>query len=154
MAKYEANLVVIGAGSGGLVAALIAAAVKAKVILIERDKMGGDCLNTGCVPSKALLRSAKVANYMSRADEFGIESVDVKPVFKKVMQRVQDVIKTIEPHDSVERFTSLGVECVQGEGEIIDRHTVKVGDRTITTCLLYTSPSPRDLSTSRMPSSA
>ena len=143
MAKYEANLVVIGAGSGGLVAALIAAAVKAKVILIERDKMGGDCLNTGCVPSKALLRSAKVANYMSRADEFGIESVDVKPVFKKVMQRVQDVIKTIEPHDSVERFTSLGVECVQGEGEIIDRHTVKVGDRTITTKSIIVSTGAR-----------
>lgn len=143
MAKYEANIVVIGAGSGGLVAALIAAAVKAKVILIERDKMGGDCLNTGCVPSKALLRSAKVANYMNRADEFGIESVDVKPVFKKVMQRVQDVIKTIEPHDSVERFTGLGVECVQGEGEIIDRHTVKVGDRVITTKSIIVSTGAR-----------
>ena len=143
MAKYEANLVVIGAGSGGLVAALIAAAVKAKVILIEREKMGGDCLNTGCVPSKALLRSAKIANYMSRADEFGIESVEVKPVFKKVMQRVQDVIKTIEPHDSVERFTGLGVECVQGEGESVDPHTVKVGDRVITTKSIIISTGAR-----------
>jgi len=114
MAKYEANIVVIGGGSAGLVSALIAAAVKAKVILVERHKMGGDCLNTGCVPSKALLRSAKVANYMSRAEEFGIEAVDVKPVFKKVLNRVQDVIKTIEPHDSIERFTGLGVECVTG----------------------------------------
>ncbi len=143
MAKYEANLVVIGAGSGGLVASLIAAAVKAKVILIERDKMGGDCLNTGCVPSKALLRSAKVANYMSRAEEFGIESVEVKPVFKNVMQRVQDVIKTIEPHDSVERFTGLGVECVQGEAEIIDPHTVKVGERTISTKSIIISTGAR-----------
>ncbi len=133
MAKYEANLVVIGAGSGGLVASLIAAAVKSKVILIERDKMGGDCLNTGCVPSKAILRSAKIANYMRRADEFGLEEVPVTPVFSKIMDRVQDIVKTIEPHDSVERFTGLGVECVMGEAEIIDPNTVKVGDRTIST---------------------
>jgi len=133
MSKYEANIVVIGAGSGGLVASLIAAAVKAKVVLIERHKMGGDCLNTGCVPSKAILRSAKIANYMHRAEEFGIESVDVKPVFSKVLKRVHKVIEAIEPHDSVERFTGLGVECVQGEAEIIDEHTVKVGERSITT---------------------
>ena len=133
MAKYEANIVVIGAGSGGLVASLIAAAVKAKVILIERHKMGGDCLNTGCVPSKALLRSAKIANYMHRAEEFGLEAVPVKPVFDKVLKRVKKVVETIEPHDSVERFTGLGVECVMGEAEIIDKHTVQVGDRSITT---------------------
>lgn len=143
MAKYEANLVVIGAGSGGLVASLIAAAVKSKVILIEREKMGGDCLNTGCVPSKALLRSAKIANYMHRAEEFGLESVEVKPVFNKVMQRVQDVIKAIEPHDSVERFTDLGVECVQGEGEIVDPHTVRVGERLITTKSIIISTGAR-----------
>ena len=146
--KYEANLVVIGAGSGGLVSALIAAAVKSKVILVERHKMGGDCLNTGCVPSKAILRSAKVASTMSRAEEFGLEKVEVKPVFSKVMKRVHEVIETIEPHDSIERFTGLGVECVTGEAEIVDKHTVKVG------CLLYTSPSPRDKRQSRMPSSA
>lgn len=133
MAKYDANLVVIGAGSGGLVSSLIAAAVKSKVILIERHKMGGDCLNTGCVPSKAILRSAKVASLMGRAEEFGIEPVKVKPVFSKVMKRVHKIIETIEPHDSVERFTSLGVECVTGEAEIIDRHTVRVGDRDIRT---------------------
>lgn len=132
MSKYDANLVVIGAGSGGLVSAYIAAAVKAKVILIERHKMGGDCLNTGCVPSKAILRSAKIANYMRRADEFGMEAVPVKPVFKKVMQRVHDVIAEIEPHDSIERYTELGVECVTGEAEIIDKHTVLVDGRTIT----------------------
>lgn len=132
MAKYEANIVVIGAGSAGLVSSYIAAAVKAKVILIERHKMGGDCLNTGCVPSKAILRSAKVANYMQRADEFGIETVQVKPVFKKIMTRVHKVIAEIEPHDSIERYTQLGVECVTGEAEIVDKHTVKVGDRMIT----------------------
>ncbi len=133
MAKYDANLVVIGAGSGGLVSALIAAAVKSKVVLIERHKMGGDCLNTGCVPSKAILRSAKVASTLSRADEFGFESVDVKPVFSKVMKRVHNIIETIEPHDSVERFTGLGVECVMGDAEIVDKHTVRVGDRDIRT---------------------
>jgi len=133
MAKYDANLVVIGAGSGGLVSALIAAAVKSKVILIERHKMGGDCLNTGCVPSKAILRSAKIANYMFRAEEFGFEPVDVKPVFSKVLKRVHKVIESIEPHDSVERFTGLGVECIMGEGQIIDANTVRVGDRDIKT---------------------
>ena len=132
MPKYDANLVVIGAGSAGLVSAYIAAAVKAKVILIERHKMGGDCLNTGCVPSKAILRSAKVASLMRRADEFGIESVPVKPMFKKVMQRVQNVVAAIEPHDSVERYTDLGVECVKGDAQIIDQHTVQVGERKIT----------------------
>lgn len=130
--KYEANIVVIGAGSAGLVSAYIAAAVKAKVILIERHKMGGDCLNTGCVPSKAMLRSAKVANYMRRAEEFGMQAVSVKPVFKKIMQRVHKVIKAIEPHDSVARYTELGVECVTGEARILDKHTVTVGGREIT----------------------
>lgn len=133
MSKYDTNLVVIGAGSAGLVSAYIAAAVKAKVILIERHKMGGDCLNTGCVPSKAILRSAKMASYMRRAEEFGLQEVAVKPVFKNVMQRVHEVIKSIEPHDSIERYTELGVECVVGEAEILDPHTVKVGERSITT---------------------
>jgi dihydrolipoamide dehydrogenase len=133
MPKYDANIVVIGAGSGGLVSSLIAAAVKSKVILIERHKMGGDCLNTGCVPSKAILRSAKVASMMNRAEEFGIEPVEVKPVFSKVMKRVHKIIETIEPHDSIERFTSLGVDCVTGEAQIIDKHTVRVGDRDIRT---------------------
>ena len=132
MSKYEANIVVIGAGSAGLVSAYIAAAVKAKVILIERDKMGGDCLNTGCVPSKAMLRSAKIASYMRRAEEFGLEAVPVRPMLNKVMQRVQRVIAQIEQHDSVARYTELGVECVSGEAEIVDPHTVQVGERRIT----------------------
>ena len=145
MAKYDANLVVIGAGSGGLVSSLIAAAVKSKVILIERHKMGGDCLNTGCVPSKAILRSAKVANMMNRAEEFGIEPVEVKPVFSKVMKRVHKIIETIEPHDSIERFTGLGVECVVGEAEIIDKHTVRVGDRDIRTKSIIIAAGARPL---------
>lgn len=132
-AAFDTNLVVIGAGSAGLVASLIAATVKAKVTLVERDRMGGDCLNTGCVPSKALIRSARIADYARRAEEFGLAPVDVTVRFPEVMARVHAVIRAIEPHDSVERFTSLGVDCVQGEARVISPWQVQVGDRVITT---------------------
>ncbi len=125
-AKFDDNLLVIGAGSGGLVAALIAATVRAKVSLVERDRMGGDCLNTGCVPSKALIRSARIADYMRRAPEFGLAPVDVGVRFPEVMQRVQSVIAKIEPHDSVERFTGLGVNCIQGEAKIVSPWEVEI----------------------------
>lgn len=124
--QFDNNLIVIGAGSGGLVAALIAATVKARVTLIERHKMGGDCLNTGCVPSKALLRSSRIAQYMHRAEEFGLDKVPVRVNFRSVMERVQRTIKTIEPHDSVERFTELGVNCVQGDARIVSPWEVEV----------------------------
>ena len=129
----ENNLVVIGAGSGGLVAALIAATVKAKVTLIERHRMGGDCLNTGCVPSKSLLRSAKMLSYAARAKEFGFKSADVTFEFADVMERVQRVIKKIEPNDSVERYTGLGVNCVLGDAKITSPYTIDVDGREITT---------------------
>ena len=129
--SFDTNLIVIGAGSAGLVAALIAATVNAKVTLIERDKMGGDCLNTGCVPSKALIRSAQVKHYAVRGPEFGIQSSVAGVDFPQVMARVQQVISDIEPHDSVERFTGLGVDCVQGEAELISPWEVKVGDQII-----------------------
>ncbi len=131
--KFDVNLTVIGAGSAGLVSAYIAAAVKAKVVLIEKHKMGGDCLNTGCVPSKALIRAAKTNHYIHKADQLGIENASGKVNFSKVMQRIHKVIDTIEPHDSVERYTKLGVECVQGEAKILSPYEVKVGDRIITT---------------------
>ena len=130
---FDTNLVVIGAGSGGLVAALIAATVKAKVTLIERHRMGGDCLNTGCVPSKSLLRSAKMLGYMARAKEFGFKTAAVEFDFADVMARVQRVIKTIEPNDSVERYTGLGVDCVRGEATLVSPYCVRVNDREITT---------------------
>jgi len=130
---FDTNLVVIGAGSGGLVSAYIAAAVKAKVTLIEKHKMGGDCLNTGCVPSKALLRSAKMLSYNKRAQEYGFKSASVDFDFAEVMERVQRVIKTVEPHDSVERFTKLGVDCIQGEAKITSPYTVSVKGKEITT---------------------
>ena len=131
--KFDRNLIVIGAGSGGLVSAYIAAAVNAKVTLIERHKMGGDCLNTGCVPSKALIKSAKVASLIKRADEFGINVPESSINFAAVMERVQSTIKKIEPHDSIERYESLGVECIEGEAKITSPWTVEVNGKTLST---------------------
>lgn len=131
-AKFEANLVVIGAGSAGLVTSYIAALTKAKVILIEKGLMGGDCLNTGCVPSKALIRSAGVKHLMERAREFGLSAENIQLSFPALMQGVQQAINRIAPHDSVERYSSLGVECIQGEAQIISPFMVKVGEREIT----------------------
>ncbi len=131
--KFDRNLVVIGAGSGGLVAALIAATVKSKVSLIERDRMGGDCLNTGCVPSKALIRSATFKAQVDKADKLGFREASVDFDFNDVMARVQRVIKTIEPHDSPERFESLGVDVIQGEGRVISPWEVEVNGRRLTT---------------------
>ncbi|MBL1293223.1 MAG: dihydrolipoyl dehydrogenase [Thiotrichales bacterium] len=131
--EFDTNMVVIGGGSAGLVTSYIAAAVKAKVTLIERHKMGGDCLNTGCVPSKAILRSGKMLSYMKRAKEFGFKSASADFEFKDVMERVQKVIKTIEPHDSIERYSSLGVDCVTGDAKVTSPYTVEVNGKTITT---------------------
>jgi len=143
--RFDTNLVVIGAGSAGLVAALIAATVKAKVTLIERHKMGGDCLNTGCVPSKALIRSARIADYARRAPEFGLEPMSVRVDFRRVMERVQAVVKTIEPHDSVERYTSLGVDCVQGDARIVSPWEVEVNGARISArnIIIATGARPR-----------
>jgi dihydrolipoamide dehydrogenase len=135
--RYDNNIVVIGAGSGGLVTAYIAAAVKAKVTLIEKHKMGGDCLNMGCVPSKALIRSAKLLDHIRRAADFGIKKADAEFDFADVMGRVQAIIKTVEPHDSVQRYSELGVEVIEGEAKILSPWEVQVttaGEtRTITT---------------------
>ena len=124
--RFDRNMIVIGAGAGGLVSAYIAAAVKAKVTLIEGGKMGGDCLNTGCVPSKALIKTARVADMMRHADQYGLEPQSPGIDFKKVMQRVENIIKDIEPHDSVERYESLGVDVKQGYAKLIDPWTVVI----------------------------
>jgi pyruvate/2-oxoglutarate dehydrogenase complex dihydrolipoamide dehydrogenase (E3) component len=131
--KFDRNVIVIGAGSAGLVSAYIAAAVKAKVTLIEKDRMGGDCLNSGCVPSKALIRSAKLLSHVKRAEEFGVREARATYQFADAMDRVQRVIKAIEPHDSVERYTSLGVECIKGEAKIVSPWEVQVNGKTLTT---------------------
>jgi len=124
--KFDRNLVVIGGGAAGLVTSYIAAAVKAKVTLVEAHKMGGDCLNYGCVPSKALIKSARVANQMRHAENYGLSAAEPQFSFRKVMARVQEVIRTVEPHDSVARYTELGVEVLEGYARIVDPWTVEI----------------------------
>lgn len=124
--NFDRNLVVIGGGSAGLVSSYIAAVVNAKVTLVEKHKMGGDCLNYGCVPSKAIIRSAKFLSHAKRAQEFGMQSADVKFAFADVMERVQNIIKKIEPHDSAERYEGLGVEVIQGTAEMISPWEVQI----------------------------
>ncbi|GAB6043943.1 FAD-dependent oxidoreductase [Endothiovibrio diazotrophicus] len=131
--RFDHNLVVIGGGAAGLVSAYIAAAVKAKVALIERERMGGDCLNTGCVPSKALIRTARFLAEARRAETLGLKRAEVKFDFAEVMERVQRVVGQVAPHDSVERYTGLGVEVIQGEAVIRSPWEVAVGERILTT---------------------
>ncbi|QPM92474.1 FAD-dependent oxidoreductase [Pseudooceanicola algae] len=123
---FDRNLIVIGGGAAGLVSAYIAAATKAKVTLVEAHKMGGDCLNYGCVPSKALIKSAKQAHHMRHADHFGLEAVAPRIPFARVMARVHQVIADIAPHDSIERYTDLGVEVLQGYARLLDPWTVEI----------------------------
>ena len=130
---FDRNLIVVGAGSAGLVAAYIAAAVRAKVTLVEKHRMGGDCLNTGCVPSKALIKSARVLSQIKRAKDFGFKNATAEFDFAEVMERVQRVIRTVEPHDSAERYTQLGVEVIQGEAKITSPWTVEVDGKPLTT---------------------
>ncbi|NIB41579.1 FAD-dependent oxidoreductase [Pseudomaricurvus alkylphenolicus] len=131
--NFSTNVVVIGAGAGGLVSAYIAAAVNAKVTLIEKEKMGGDCLNTGCVPSKALVRSAKFKAGIDECEKYGIANASATIDFKQVMSRVRNVITNIEPHDSIERYTELGVDVIQGEAKITSPYCVDVNGITLTT---------------------
>ena len=131
---FDRNLIVIGAGSAGLVSAYIAAMVKAKVTLIEKHKMGGDCLNTGCVPSKALIKSASVAFHDKQAEKYGFDTINSQFRFKTLMKRVHRAIEKIEPHDSVERYTDLGVDCRQGEARFLSPWEVEIrnGDQVET----------------------
>ncbi|NRB10850.1 MAG: dihydrolipoyl dehydrogenase [Rickettsiaceae bacterium] len=131
--KFDYNVIVIGAGSAGLVASYIAAIIKAKVALIEKNKMGGDCLNTGCVPSKALIRSAKIMSYIKRAKEFGFTDGKLNFNFADIMNRVQQVIKKIEPHDSIYRYSKLGVDCISGSAKIISPYEVQIDKNKIIT---------------------
>lgn len=129
---YNYHIIVLGAGSGGLVVASGGASLGAKVALIEEDKMGGDCLNTGCVPSKSFLRAAHLAAEIRDASIFGLSAGLADVNVSMIMKRVHDVIQTIAPYDSVERFTSLGVDVIKGRGILVDRHTIKVNGRIIT----------------------
>ena len=136
--RYDRNLIVIGAGAAGLVSSYIAAAVKAKVTLVEHHKMGGDCLNYGCVPSKALIKTATVLKQIRESRKYGIASAEASFDFAEVMERVAHIIKTVAPHDSVARYASLGVDCVQGYARIVNPWTVEIdrgatGKQTLTT---------------------
>ena len=149
-AKFDRNLVAIGAGSAGLVSAYIAAAVRAKVTLIEKHRMGGDCLHTGCVPSKALLRSARFVHQVRKAQSLGMKAATVEFDFADIMERVQRVVKTIEPHDSAERYAGLGVECIRGEAKIVSPWAVEVtapdgGKRTLTSRAIVIAAGARPL---------
>jgi len=124
--QFDRNLIVIGAGAAGLVSAYIAATVKARVTLVEAHKMGGDCLNYGCVPSKALIKSARIAHQIKHADEYGLEQPDTRVNFSRIMRRIQMVICKVEPHDSIERYTKLGVEVLTGYARIINPWTVAI----------------------------
>ncbi len=130
--KYDYHIIVVGAGSGGLVVASGAAALGARVALIESEKMGGDCLNSGCVPSKSFLKGAHLAKDIRGADTFGIRA-EIKDIsVEALMNRVHSVIAEIEPHDSVERYQGLGVTVLQGKGVLLDPHTVQVNGQALT----------------------
>jgi pyruvate/2-oxoglutarate dehydrogenase complex dihydrolipoamide dehydrogenase (E3) component len=129
--KYDYNIIVIGAGSGGLVVASGASSIGAKVAIIEADKMGGDCLNYGCVPSKSLLKSAHVANLLKNAKDFGLETSEISVDMKQVTDRVADVIKAIEPNDSKNRYEAMGVDVYEGFGKFIDKNNISIDGEII-----------------------
>jgi pyruvate/2-oxoglutarate dehydrogenase complex dihydrolipoamide dehydrogenase (E3) component/uncharacterized membrane protein YdjX (TVP38/TMEM64 family) len=144
-ARFDYNVVVIGAGSAGLVSSYIAAAIKAKVALIEKHKMGGDCLNTGCVPSKALIRSARLLADARDSAKLGIRKVEVQFDFAEVMERVQRVVTEVEPHDSIERYTGLGVECISGTARIVSPWEIEVEGRKLSTRSIIIASGARPL---------
>ncbi|HMX34569.1 MAG TPA: FAD-dependent oxidoreductase, partial [Leptospiraceae bacterium] len=131
--NYDFNLIVIGAGAAGLVTSYIATTVRSRVAIVEKHKMGGDCLNYGCVPSKALLAVSKKIHLQRQFSEYGIRSVKVDFNFIDIMKRVNRVIKEIEPNDSIERYTKLGVECFTGEAKIVNPYTVSIDGKEYTT---------------------
>ena len=135
---FDRNLIVIGGGAAGLVSAYIAAAVKAKVTLVEAHKMGGDCLNYGCIPSKALIKSAHVAHTLKNAERYGLENQRLSFSFRKIMARIHEVIKTVAPHDSIERYTQLGVDVIEGYATLVDPWTVEIKRNDGTTQRLTT----------------
>jgi pyruvate/2-oxoglutarate dehydrogenase complex dihydrolipoamide dehydrogenase (E3) component/uncharacterized membrane protein YdjX (TVP38/TMEM64 family) len=143
--RFDRNLIVIGAGSAGLVSAYIAATVRAKVTLVEKHRMGGDCLNTGCVPSKALIKSARVMHEIRNAADYGIRQASAQFDFADVMERVQRVVRAIEPHDSAGRYTRLGVECLEGEARITSPWTVAIDGRVLTTRSIIIAAGARPL---------
>lgn len=142
--QFDRNLIVIGGGAAGLVTSYIAAVTRAKVTLIEGHKMGGDCLNYGCVPSKALIRSATFLKQAQKSQSLGMTNTQVDYDFANVMARVHRVVKTVEPHDSIERYTKLGVEVLEGKARITSPWSVEINGQTLTTraIVIATGASP------------
>ncbi|MCA1778773.1 MAG: FAD-dependent oxidoreductase [Xanthomonadaceae bacterium] len=130
--SFDYNLVVIGAGSAGLVSSYIGATIKARVALIEKNKMGGDCLNTGCVPSKALLRTARLVQEARDSERYGIKRMTSEFSLSDIMSRVREVITRIEPHDSPERYRAMGVDVIHGEARLVSPWAVEVAGKTLT----------------------
>ncbi|MCH8477570.1 MAG: FAD-dependent oxidoreductase [Wenzhouxiangella sp.] len=130
--RFDYNLVVIGAGAAGLVSSYIGATVGARVALIEKHRMGGDCLNTGCVPSKALIRTARLMADVRDSQKYGVSNASARVHWPDVQARIRQVIKKIEPHDSVARYEGMGVEVIQGEARLVDPWTVQVGEQRLT----------------------
>lgn len=143
--RFDYNLLVVGAGSAGLVTAYIGAAVKAKVALVEKHRMGGDCLNTGCVPSKALIRTARLLAEARNSARYGVRRMHAEFDFAEAMDRVQQVIARIQPHDSVERYTGLGVDVIQGEARLVSPWEVEVDGRRISARSLVIATGARPL---------
>ncbi|WP_245888690.1 FAD-dependent oxidoreductase [Halomonas denitrificans] len=135
--RFDQDIVVIGGGSAGLVASYIAAAVKARVALVERDRLGGDCLNTGCVPSKALIRAARLTREIREAPRYGVTAGEPEVDFRAVMEHVHRAIREVEPHDSRERYEGLGVEVIEADAILDDPWRVRIRqgetERVITT---------------------
>jgi len=129
--SFDYNVIVLGAGSAGLVSAYIGSTVKARVALIEKHKMGGDCLNTGCVPSKTLLRSARLVQEARESQRYGIRSMDAKFSLSEILDRVRTVVARIEPNDSPERYRSMGVDVIEGAGTVVSPWSVEVDGRTL-----------------------
>lgn len=132
MNELKTDILVIGAGSGGLSVAAGAAQMGAKVVLLERGKMGGDCLNYGCVPSKTLIASAKRAHEIATAGEFGLSVSGMQVDYAAIKDRVAQVVASIAPHDSQERFEGLGVTVIREEGRFVGQNVVEAGDTRIT----------------------
>jgi dihydrolipoamide dehydrogenase len=141
---FDYNVIVIGGGSAGLVAANICAKANAKVALIEKNEMGGDCLNTGCIPSKTLLSAAKILSYQDKAKKLGFEKIKITHSFLGIKRRIRQAIKQIEPYDSKKRYEELGVKCFKGNGKIIDQYRIIIGKKILTTknIIIATGASP------------
>ncbi|HED13968.1 MAG TPA: FAD-binding protein, partial [Gammaproteobacteria bacterium] len=132
-AEQQRDLIIIGAGSAGLICAYLAALMGSRVALVERHRMGGDCLNTGCVPSKSLISTTRFLAACRDSTRLGVRKAQVEWDFGEIMQRIKEVIQTIAPHDSVERYTDLGVDVIQGDARVLSANRVEVDGQTYTT---------------------